>query len=65
YCAAHGLLDSPPPVEPETIGRLDEKEVSRWTRCATVVDPLTLSGPAQEHDAAELPEFDTQEEGDR
>jgi S-sulfo-L-cysteine synthase (3-phospho-L-serine-dependent) len=62
YCAAHDLLDSPPPVEPETIGRLDEKEVSRWTRCTTVVDPLTLSDPAQENDAAELPEFDIQEE---
>ncbi|MFF4494945.1 PLP-dependent cysteine synthase family protein [Streptomyces sp. NPDC001546] len=44
YCAAHGLLDSPPAAEPDTIGRLDEREVTRWTRCATVVDPLTLTG---------------------
>ncbi|MBI0293198.1 PLP-dependent cysteine synthase family protein [Streptomyces sp. PRKS01-29] len=42
YCAAHGLLVSPPAAEPEVIGRVDEKEVARWTRCATVVDPLTL-----------------------
>ncbi|MFG2986010.1 PLP-dependent cysteine synthase family protein [Streptomyces sp. NPDC048258] len=42
YCAAHGLLDSPPAPEPDLIGRLDEKEVTRWTRCTTVVDPLTL-----------------------
>ncbi|MEV7520282.1 PLP-dependent cysteine synthase family protein [Streptomyces sp. NPDC091371] len=46
YCAAHGLLDGPPAAEPDTIGRLDEKEVTRWTRCATVVDPLTLSADA-------------------
>ncbi|MEV6951064.1 PLP-dependent cysteine synthase family protein [Streptomyces sp. NPDC051183] len=46
YCAAHGLLDSPPAAEPETIGRLDEKEVTRWTRCTAVVDPLTLDAAA-------------------
>ncbi|WP_418960234.1 PLP-dependent cysteine synthase family protein [Streptomyces tritici] len=44
YCAAHGLLDGPPALEPDLIGRLDEKEVTRWTRCTTVVDPLTLGG---------------------
>ncbi|WP_328967501.1 PLP-dependent cysteine synthase family protein [Streptomyces sp. NBC_00239] len=44
YCAAHGLLDSPPAPEPDLIGRLDEKEVTRWTRCNAVVDPLTLGG---------------------
>ncbi|WKV76073.1 PLP-dependent cysteine synthase family protein [Streptomyces sp. PCS3-D2] len=41
YCAAHGLLDGPPAAEPEVVGRVDEKEVTRWTRCAAVVDPLT------------------------
>ncbi|MER7043842.1 PLP-dependent cysteine synthase family protein [Streptomyces jumonjinensis] len=46
YCAAHGLLDAPPAPEPEVIGRADEKEVTRWTRCATVVDPLTLQAGA-------------------
>ncbi|UUU38576.1 PLP-dependent cysteine synthase family protein [Streptomyces sp. NBC_00162] len=45
YCAAHGLLDAPPAPEPDVIGRLDEKEVRRWTRCASVVDPLTLGEP--------------------
>lgn len=54
YCAAHGLLDSPPPGEPEVIGRLDEKEVIRWTRCENVVDPFTLSGQAQQNDAVDL-----------
>ncbi|GKQ36037.1 putative cysteine synthase A CysK2 [Streptomyces sp. A012304] len=48
YCAAHGLLDSPPAPEPELIGRLDEKEVSCWTRCTTVVDPLTLQDTPKE-----------------
>ncbi|MFJ5551679.1 PLP-dependent cysteine synthase family protein [Streptomyces sp. NPDC093225] len=51
YCAAHGLLESPPAPEPDLIGRLDEKEVTRWTRCTTVVDPLTLAeGGAHETD---------------
>ncbi|MEV6106898.1 PLP-dependent cysteine synthase family protein [Streptomyces sp. NPDC051940] len=52
YCARHGLLDAPPPVEPEVIGRPDEKEVVRWTRCTTVVDPLAPSpspAPATTH----------------
>ncbi|MCX5582633.1 PLP-dependent cysteine synthase family protein [Streptomyces erythrochromogenes] len=42
YCAAHGLLDAPPAAEPEVVGRVDEKEVTRWTRCAAVVDPLSV-----------------------
>lgn len=59
YCAAYGLLDSAPAAEPEVIGRPDEKEVTRWTRCAEVADPLTLTGAAgtvQAVDAANSPE---------
>ncbi|MYT32618.1 MULTISPECIES: PLP-dependent cysteine synthase family protein [unclassified Streptomyces] len=41
YCAAHGLSDAPPAAGPEAIGRPDEKEVTRWTRCTNVVDPLS------------------------
>ncbi|WP_308103060.1 PLP-dependent cysteine synthase family protein [Streptomyces sichuanensis] len=52
YCAAHGLLDQPPASEPEVVGRLDEKEVTRWTRCTDVVDPLTLTGAAPADDRA-------------
>ncbi|WP_329021721.1 PLP-dependent cysteine synthase family protein [Streptomyces sp. NBC_00690] len=44
YCSAHGLLDERPAVEPEVVGRMDEKEVVRWTRCPAVVDPLEPSG---------------------
>lgn len=44
YCTAHGLLGSRPAVEPDVMGRVDEKEATRWTRCANVVDPLTLTG---------------------
>lgn len=65
YCAAHGLLDRAPAPEPELIGRLDEKEVTCWSRCTTVVDPLTLPGAAQDaaaHAAADA-EPDTTEEG--
>ncbi|WP_218969566.1 PLP-dependent cysteine synthase family protein [Streptomyces sp. JV178] len=48
YCARNGLLAGPPPLEPDVIGRADEKEVDRWTRCADVVDPLTLPSTTRE-----------------
>ncbi|MFI2435383.1 PLP-dependent cysteine synthase family protein [Streptomyces sp. NPDC018693] len=51
YCARHGLLDGPPPLEPEAIGRVDEKEVDRWTRCTDVVDPFTLAAESDEENA--------------
>ncbi|KUO14997.1 PLP-dependent cysteine synthase family protein [Streptomyces dysideae] len=41
YCAERGLLDVPPAPEPEVVGRPDEKEVTRWTRCTGVRDPLS------------------------
>ncbi|MFI0711159.1 PLP-dependent cysteine synthase family protein [Streptomyces inhibens] len=46
FCAAHGLLDAPPADAPETLGSLGEREVTAWSRCAEVVDPLDPSGPA-------------------
>ncbi|MBT2452330.1 PLP-dependent cysteine synthase family protein [Streptomyces sp. ISL-43] len=48
YCARHGLLDGPPPIEPDVAGRPDEKEFVRWTRCTDVVDPLTLPGTQEQ-----------------
>ncbi|MFD9961563.1 PLP-dependent cysteine synthase family protein [Amycolatopsis sp. NPDC058986] len=39
YCATHGLLDVEPAEHPETIEHCDEREVTRWTRCADVTDP--------------------------
>ncbi|MQA03846.1 MAG: pyridoxal-phosphate dependent enzyme [Streptosporangiales bacterium] len=45
YCAEQGLLGAVPAPEPEEIGRSDEREVTRWTRCTTIVDPVT----AEEH----------------
>lgn len=39
YCAAHGLLDAPPPLEPDTIAHPAERVVRSWTRTTTVVDP--------------------------
>ncbi|MFE6056921.1 PLP-dependent cysteine synthase family protein [Kitasatospora sp. NPDC056446] len=40
YCAAHDLLDHPPADDPDELARPDEREVTRWTRCTEVVDPL-------------------------
>ncbi|OAH11127.1 PLP-dependent cysteine synthase family protein [Streptomyces jeddahensis] len=50
YCAAHGLLSAPPAPEPDEIPRPDGREVTRWTRCTTVVDPLPVaaSDPASD-----------------
>ncbi|QHC24838.1 PLP-dependent cysteine synthase family protein [Streptomyces sp. GS7] len=44
YCAAHGLLGAPPPDAPETLRHTGEREVTRWSRCERVADPL---GPAE------------------
>ncbi|MCX9193097.1 pyridoxal-5'-phosphate-dependent protein subunit beta [Carbonactinospora thermoautotrophica] len=40
YCARHGLLDVVPARDPDLIKHPREREVTRWTRCETVVDPL-------------------------
>ena len=47
YCHRHQLLDRPPAPEPDRIDHPRQREVTRWTRCTTVVDP-TGSEPAQE-----------------
>jgi cysteine synthase len=39
YCRAHKLLSLPPASRPDEIGHPLEREVHRWTRCLTVVDP--------------------------
>ncbi|WP_330478930.1 pyridoxal-phosphate dependent enzyme [Streptomyces platensis] len=46
YCADHHLLDAPPADGPQTLSRLGEREVTVWSRCAQVVDPLGPSGTA-------------------
>ncbi|WP_084535011.1 PLP-dependent cysteine synthase family protein [Nocardia yamanashiensis] len=45
YCAEHGLLATAAPDAPDTIDHPGERQVTRWTRCATVLDP---SGAAAE-----------------
>ncbi|MEU1802341.1 PLP-dependent cysteine synthase family protein [Streptomyces sp. NPDC019937] len=45
YCAANGLLDQPPAPEPDMMGHPGEREVTRWTRCTAVVDPLAAREP--------------------
>ncbi|MGW1023567.1 PLP-dependent cysteine synthase family protein [Streptomyces sp. NPDC002577] len=51
YCAAHGLLGAAPAPEPDEIPRTDGHEVTRWTRCATVVDPLSVTASDAAPDA--------------
>ncbi|KUN72579.1 pyridoxal-5'-phosphate-dependent protein subunit beta [Streptomyces canus] len=46
YCAEQGLSGITPAPEPEIVGRPDEKEVTRWTRCTRVGDPLSLTTEA-------------------
>lgn len=40
YCAEHGLLEGKPEPEPDELAHPADAEVRRWTRCATVVDPI-------------------------
>jgi cysteine synthase A len=40
YCSAHDLLGKPPTDQPDEIGHTAEREVTRWTRCRVVTDPL-------------------------
>lgn len=44
YCAEHRLLAAEPAGEPNEIGHPAEREVTRWTRCTTVANPLTWIG---------------------
>ncbi|MDX6740682.1 PLP-dependent cysteine synthase family protein [Actinocorallia sp. A-T 12471] len=44
YCADHRLLDAPPAPDPDELAHPAEREVTRWTRCARVSDPLTWTG---------------------
>jgi S-sulfo-L-cysteine synthase (3-phospho-L-serine-dependent) len=41
FCHRHALLAGAPAAEPTEIGHPADREVSQWTRCTTVVDPLT------------------------
>ncbi|WP_328584761.1 PLP-dependent cysteine synthase family protein [Streptomyces sp. NBC_00370] len=45
YCRTHNLLDAPAPTAPDTINASSTREVTRWTRCATVTDPTTTITP--------------------
>ncbi|MEU3708036.1 PLP-dependent cysteine synthase family protein [Streptomyces anulatus] len=68
YCAAHGLLDGAPALEPDLLGRVDEKEVTRWSRCTTVVDPLRLSevpAPGEERALDDRSATEDEAEGER
>ena len=43
YCRQHGLLGHAPPAHPDVIETSTDRVVSRWTRCATVTDPIGRS----------------------
>jgi cysteine synthase A len=47
YCRSRDLLNRPPNRQPDRIDHPGEREVTRWTRCANVVDP-TAEAPARE-----------------
>lgn len=40
YCHRHGLLTAHLPAEPDEISHPTEREVTRWTRCRRVLDPI-------------------------
>jgi cysteine synthase A len=42
YCQAHDLLGRPPAREPELLDHPAHRDVERWTRCPTVVNPLSV-----------------------
>ncbi|MFE2141390.1 PLP-dependent cysteine synthase family protein [Streptomyces sp. NPDC059456] len=44
YCRANQLLGTTPPAEPDTIASPFDHEVTRWTRCTTVTDPMPATG---------------------
>ncbi|MFG2648259.1 PLP-dependent cysteine synthase family protein [Streptomyces sp. NPDC048436] len=52
YCAAHGLLDVTPAPDPHVVARSDEREITRWTRCTTITDPLSAAVDVREGGAA-------------
>lgn len=41
YCAANGLLTGAPPDAPDVLSAPGDAEVTRWTVCRRVVDPLS------------------------
>ncbi len=40
YCHRYGLLTAHLPTEPDEIAHPTEREVTRWTRCRRVLDPI-------------------------
>ncbi|GAA0458269.1 putative pyridoxal phosphate-dependent protein CysK2 [Actinoplanes capillaceus] len=40
YCRQHDLLGRPPARRPDEIGHPSEREVTRWTRCTNIVQPV-------------------------
>jgi S-sulfo-L-cysteine synthase (3-phospho-L-serine-dependent) len=44
FCLPRGLLGQPPSDEPDEISHPSERDVDRWTRCASVINPLGSAG---------------------
>ncbi|MFI8265977.1 MULTISPECIES: PLP-dependent cysteine synthase family protein [unclassified Streptomyces] len=44
YCRANRLLGTTPPAEPEVVASPFDREVTRWTRCTDVTDPVPAAG---------------------
>jgi cysteine synthase A len=41
YCRQYGLLAGPPIRDPDHLVCASQREVTRWTRCTTVTDPVS------------------------
>ncbi|RZT85659.1 cysteine synthase A [Pseudonocardia sediminis] len=39
FCHEHNLLEAPPSTEPDELAHPMERDVTRWARCTTVLDP--------------------------
>jgi S-sulfo-L-cysteine synthase (3-phospho-L-serine-dependent) len=46
YCHTHGLFSGPPADEPDVLPHPAHRDVERWTRCTTIMNPR-LTGPGE------------------
>ncbi|MGH3751967.1 MAG: PLP-dependent cysteine synthase family protein [Pseudonocardiaceae bacterium] len=47
YCHRNGLLTESTPTEPDTLAHPEDREVTTWTRCDRIIDPLSAHSASQ------------------